>query len=135
MKTSLIFLIFLFSYLQGKSQIGEFSFESSFQAIVDDSTAYACHYKNVWFFSTDCGFEVRINGILIENYEFQNNEDWIQSPGNRTSFYFCRGNDMFGFDTELRWAYIYTSRGKMQLYYETPQTFKFNLNEKNRSNR
>jgi hypothetical protein len=65
--------------------------------------------------------------MVLEKYEFENDEDWRPSTGSPSAWYFIKGNDVYGYDTTARWAYIQTCRGIMQLYYEMPESFKFKV--------
>lgn len=109
-----------------------YSFEASFQAFTEDSAAYACHYKDFYFIAHDCGLEVRCGNMVLEKYEFNNQEEWLSTKGftgGIDGYYFCNDgeNVLFIYDPIIKWAFIRTIRGQIQMYYEMPETFRFKI--------
>lgn len=125
-------LLFLFLFFSKELISQNHYFKTSFQAFVEDSAVYACHYSDFYFIAHDCGMEIRYGNIALEKYDFNNEEEWQETTEFVTTvdgYYFCSDvNDvLFIYDPTLRWAYIRTPRGQMQLYYEMPETFKFKI--------
>lgn len=118
-------ILFLVQGLYGQ----EMQWQPTLQAIANDSTLLVCRSDDFWFYSHSCGLEVRLNGELLESHYFEKG-DWQEKSLNQ--FYYIDSNLglLFVIDTQSEWAFIMTPRGRMQLYRNAPECFKYEFKPK-----